>query len=124
MADGEGRAAKRPKLLGEDVVWKPSGHDVNLIEVNGKSCTHEVVWPPAQEGGSGQEERSRLPPAPRPGPPARTYPFSLDPFQQTAINCLEAGHNVLVAAHTSAGKTVVAEYAFAMAIRCDGWGPS
>lgn len=44
MADGEGRAAKRPKLLGEDVVWKPSGHDVNLIEVNGKSCTHEVGW--------------------------------------------------------------------------------
>lgn len=28
-----------------------------------------------------------------------------------------AGHNVLVAAHTSAGKTVVAEYAFAMALR-------
>jgi len=28
-----------------------------------------------------------------------------------------AGHSVLVAAHTSAGKTVVAEYAFAMALR-------
>jgi hypothetical protein len=27
------------------------------------------------------------------------------------------GHSVLVAAHTSAGKTVVAEYAFAMALR-------
>jgi ATP-dependent RNA helicase DOB1 len=27
------------------------------------------------------------------------------------------GHNVLVAAHTSAGKTVVAEYAFAMGLR-------
>ncbi len=31
-----------------------------------------------------------------------------------------AGHSVLVAAHTSAGKTVVAEYAFAMALRCGG----
>lgn len=32
--------------------------------------------------------------------------------------CLCApGHSVLVAAHTSAGKTVVAEYAFAMALR-------
>ena len=31
--------------------------------------------------------------------------------------CLSAGHSVLVAAHTSAGKTVVAEYAFAMALR-------
>lgn len=30
---------------------------------------------------------------------------------------LEAGHSVLVAAHTSAGKTVVAEYAIAMALR-------
>jgi ATP-dependent RNA helicase DOB1 len=33
------------------------------------------------------------------------------------VDCLEAGHDVLVAAHTSAGKTVVAEYAFAMALR-------
>ena len=29
-----------------------------------------------------------------------------------------SGHSVLVAAHTSAGKTVVAEYAFGMALRC------
>jgi ATP-dependent RNA helicase DOB1 len=49
--------------------------------------------------------------------PAREYPFQIDPFQQIAINCMEAGHSVLVAAHTSAGKTVVAEYAFAMALR-------
>ena len=50
-------------------------------------------------------------------PPAKTYPFQIDPFQQIAINCMEANHSVLVAAHTSAGKTVVAEYAFAMALR-------
>ncbi|KAI3427412.1 hypothetical protein D9Q98_010327 [Chlorella vulgaris] len=86
----------------------PSG--ANLIEVDGKSCTHEVAWPPGQEGGL-------LPPPPRAGPPAREYPFPLDPFQQTAVNALEAGHSVLVAAHTSAGKTVVAEYAFGMALR-------
>jgi ATP-dependent RNA helicase DOB1 len=48
---------------------------------------------------------------------AREFPFAIDPFQHAAINCLEAGHSVLVAAHTSAGKTVVAEYAFAMALR-------
>ncbi|KAI7836432.1 hypothetical protein COHA_009701 [Chlorella ohadii] len=87
----------------------PQGH-VNLIEVDGKSCTHEVAWPPGEEG-------SPLPPPARPGPPAREYPFKIDPFQQTAVNALEAGHSVLVAAHTSAGKTVVAEYAFAMALR-------
>ena len=58
-----------------------------------------------------------MPPPPHVGPPAREYPFKLDPFQQTAANALEAGHSVLVAAHTSAGKTVVAEYAFGMALR-------
>ena len=63
------------------------------------------------------EEGSFMPPKPRDGPPAREYPFQIDPFQATAINCLESGHSVLVAAHTSAGKTVVAEYAFAMALR-------
>ena len=48
---------------------------------------------------------------------AKRYPFRLDPFQQQSIACLEDGESVLVAAHTSAGKTVVAEYAVAMALR-------
>ena len=48
---------------------------------------------------------------------ARQYPFVLDPFQRTAIACLERGDSVLVSAHTSAGKTVVAEYAIAMGLR-------
>ena len=99
------------------------------------------------------EEGSPMPPPARPGPPAREYPFKIDPFQQvrlrhdcmtccglalalataaccggraaccqkpasaavrvqcprcsalaltqTAVNALEAGHSVLVAAHTS-----------------------
>ena len=49
--------------------------------------------------------------------PATTYPFKLDQFQQRAILCLENHQSVLVAAHTSAGKTVVAQYAIAMALR-------
>ena len=49
--------------------------------------------------------------------PAKTYPFQLDVFQQEAVNCLENKESVMVAAHTSAGKTVVAEYAIAMALR-------
>lgn len=39
----------------------------------------------------------------------------MDVFQKRAILHLERHENVLVAAHTSAGKTVVAEYAIALA---------
>ncbi|PKA51999.1 DEAD-box ATP-dependent RNA helicase ISE2, chloroplastic [Apostasia shenzhenica] len=60
---------------------------------------------------------------------ALDYPFVLDKFQKEndisaflhtiqhvqAIYYLEKGESVFVAAHTSAGKTVVAEYAFALA---------
>ncbi|EJT42980.1 SKI2-like protein [Saccharomyces kudriavzevii IFO 1802] len=49
--------------------------------------------------------------------PARTWPFELDTFQKEAVYHLEQGDSVFVAAHTSAGKTVVAEYAIAMAHR-------
>ncbi|KAK9827440.1 hypothetical protein WJX74_002542 [Apatococcus lobatus] len=91
---------------------RPQG-GTNLIEAGGKTCSHEVAWPSKVVG----DIREYLPPAKHSGAPATTFPFSLDPFQQTAINCLEAGHSVLVAAHTSAGKTVVAEYAFGMALR-------
>ena len=49
--------------------------------------------------------------------PATTYPFKLDQFQQKSLLCLENHQSVLVSAHTSAGKTVVAQYAIAMALR-------
>uniref|UniRef100_T1IQX5 Helicase SKI2W n=1 Tax=Strigamia maritima TaxID=126957 RepID=T1IQX5_STRMM len=48
---------------------------------------------------------------------AYTWEFDLDPFQQHAILHLEQQDYVFVAAHTSAGKTVVAEYAIALANR-------
>ena len=43
------------------------------------------------------------------------FPFELDPFQKEAVYHLEQRDSVFVAAHTSAGKTVVAEYAIALA---------
>ncbi|KAF8167466.1 antiviral helicase [Crassisporium funariophilum] len=46
---------------------------------------------------------------------AHKYPFELDTFQKHAVYHLEMGNSVFVAAHTSAGKTVVAEYAIALA---------
>jgi antiviral helicase SKI2 len=48
---------------------------------------------------------------------AREWPFELDTFQKEAVYHLESGDSVFVAAHTSAGKTVVAEYAIALAAR-------
>ncbi|KAK9838518.1 hypothetical protein WJX81_004706 [Elliptochloris bilobata] len=50
------------------------------------------------------------------GPMAKKYPFVLDPFQKVSIACIERGESVLVSAHTSAGKTAVAEYAIARAL--------
>lgn len=49
--------------------------------------------------------------------PAKTYPFTLDPFQQVSIASIDRNESVLVSAHTSAGKTVVAEYAIAQSLR-------
>ncbi|EGG00855.1 uncharacterized protein MELLADRAFT_111500 [Melampsora larici-populina 98AG31] len=48
--------------------------------------------------------------------PARSYPFTLDPFQKVSISSIERNESVLVSAHTSAGKTVVAEYAIAQCL--------
>ncbi|KAH6674512.1 rRNA-processing arch domain-containing protein [Halenospora varia] len=52
-----------------------------------------------------------------PEKPARTYPFELDPFQKVSIASIERNESVLVSAHTSAGKTVVAEYAIAQCLK-------
>ena len=53
---------------------------------------------------------------PRPG----EYDFELDPFQLRAIEALDRGSSVLVAAPTGSGKTVVAEHAVASALAAGG----
>lgn len=98
----------------------------------------QVAYPPEYEYVSLSEFKG-------PEKPAKEYPFVLDPFQSEAIRCLERREvrllgsapksprpnslvprpstlpsptqSVLVSAHTSAGKTVVAEYAIAMSLR-------
>ncbi|KAL8826643.1 MAG: hypothetical protein Q9191_003675 [Dirinaria sp. TL-2023a] len=52
-----------------------------------------------------------------PETPARTYKYVLDPFQKVSIASIERGESVLVSAHTSAGKTAVAEYAIAQCLK-------
>ncbi|EJD37648.1 antiviral helicase [Auricularia subglabra TFB-10046 SS5] len=71
---------------------------------------HQVAVPP----GYDYVPISQHVPSPN---PARVYPFTLDPFQQVAIHAIERTESVLVSAHTSAGKTVVAEYAIAQCLR-------
>jgi ATP-dependent RNA helicase DOB1 len=52
-----------------------------------------------------------------PKKPWKTYSFTLDPFQQQAVEYINKDESVLVAAHTSAGKTAVAEYAIAKSLQ-------
>ena len=47
----------------------------------------------------------------------KTIPFALDPFQVEAIEKIGTHHGVLVAAPTSSGKTVVADYAIFEALQ-------
>lgn len=75
------------------------------------SVRHQVALPPAFSGYRPLSEH--VPP----DPPAREYPFTLDPFQRTAIHSIQRDESVLVSAHTSAGKTVVAEYAIAQCLK-------
>ena len=63
-----------------------------------------VAAQPSSSGGSTKQ-------------PAKVYPFKLDTFQQEAVDRIERNESVLVAAHTSAGKTAVAEYAIAKSLR-------
>lgn len=48
---------------------------------------------------------------------AKAYKFELDVFQQLSISAIERDESVMVSAHTSCGKTVVAEYAIAQSIK-------
>ncbi|KAL4421012.1 hypothetical protein ABPG77_008849 [Micractinium sp. CCAP 211/92] len=88
------------------------------------SCTHEVAVPPdfdaaAAEAALDPKLHGTMEAPLWSGQMAKQYPFKLDPFQSTAIACIERRESVLVAAHTSAGKTVVAEYAIAKAFAED-----
>ncbi|XP_060927108.1 exosome RNA helicase MTR4 [Limanda limanda] len=73
-----------------------------------EGCSHEVALPVNDE---------YKPLKARVGKAAKEYPFILDPFQREAILCIDNNESVLVSAHTSAGKTVCAEYAIALALR-------
>ncbi|KAF9269818.1 antiviral helicase [Marasmius fiardii PR-910] len=70
---------------------------------------HQVAVPP---GYNYVPISSHVPPA----KPDREYKFELDPFQKVSVSAIQRNESVLVSAHTSAGKTVVAEYAIAQCL--------
>lgn len=73
---------------------------------------HQVALPPDLD-----YEYTPLSEHKPPAEPARTWNFKLDPFQSLSVASIEREESVLVSAHTSAGKTVVAEYAIAQCLK-------
>lgn len=71
-------------------------HTIDTLD----ACTHEVACPPGH---------TYVPLQPARDDPVKKYPFTLDPFQKESILCVDNNQSVLVSAHTSAGKTVIAE---------------
>lgn len=82
-----------------------------------RTCVHEVAVPSGYDSVKDESIHGTLSDPVYNGPMAKTYPFNLDPFQSVSVACLERNESVLVSAHTSAGKTAVAEYAIAMSFR-------
>ncbi|OAY71247.1 Superkiller viralicidic activity 2-like 2 [Ananas comosus] len=105
---------KTPKAAVAEPSPSPSPSPLRIDEP--VACLHDVSYPegyvpprpPRAAAAAAGGERTR---------PAKEFPFELDPFQSEAIKCLDSGESVMVSAHTSAGKTVVALYAIAMSLR-------
>ncbi|KAL6990835.1 Exosome RNA helicase MTR4 [Sarracenia purpurea var. burkii] len=86
------------------------GNGLDIVDES-VACVHDVSYPegyvPPSNPSLAQEDSK----------PAKDFLFTHDPFQLEAIKCLDVGESVMVSAHTSAGKTVVALYAIAMSLR-------
>jgi ATP-dependent RNA helicase DOB1 len=88
--------------MAKEETQKESATLQQIYSVNRTEVKHEVAIPKDYTYMSLEEH---VPPMRS----AKEYTFTLDPFQRASIACLERQESVLVAAHTSAGKTVVAE---------------
>ncbi|PFX30767.1 Superkiller viralicidic activity 2-like 2 [Stylophora pistillata] len=108
VIDLDGAGAKKVKVDDVDSLLETIPR-VNVLNVETiEACTHEVAVPEGCEYVPLEKKATK---------PAKEYPFILDPFQKESVKCLENNQSVLVSAHTSAGKTVVAEYAIAMSLK-------
>ena len=81
-----------------------------------KNCVHECAFPASVSGSQLEQSISEIRDYQLPEKLEKQYAFTLDPFQQQSIACIERNESVLVSAHTSAGKTAIAEYAIAKSL--------
>ncbi|KAK7251471.1 hypothetical protein RIF29_34702 [Crotalaria pallida] len=95
----------------------PSNPKKPRVSSQSRTCVHEVAVPSGYSSTKDETVHGTLSNPSFNGTMAKSYPFTLDPFQKVSVACLERNESVLVSAHTSAGKTAVAEYAIAMSFR-------
>ncbi|VDN98661.1 unnamed protein product [Rodentolepis nana] len=79
---------------------------MTLLENSLEMSLGRVAYPPGLQF-------KNLEPVTRPR--TLSFPFTFDLFQEGAILCIEYNEPVMAAANTSAGKTVVGEYTYAIA---------
>jgi len=97
----------------------PSGHGWRSGQRHpGHPSNHPRESRHRDDGPSPRREPPRYEPPPAPPRPAELTPtdrefngLRLFPFQVAAVDAIAAGHSVIVAAPTGAGKTLVADYA-------------
>lgn len=107
-----GHETKRNQDVVLDEVLGDPNDVVKTAKANIKKAENREVWAVMEPVPNIAERFEELVPD-----LALSFPFKLDTFQKEAIYHLERNESVFVAAHTSAGKTVVAEYAFALAAK-------
>ncbi|CAB9508390.1 viralicidic activity 2-like 2 [Seminavis robusta] len=109
--DAKAKHAHEPKKPVEDKSGLLKKGEISTGTSHDKSVRSYSAYP---KNASSLKGKQNVPPDEK---PARTYPFELDPFQKQAIEYIKRNESVLVAAHTSAGKTVMAEYAIAKSLK-------
>eukprot|EP00727_Mastigamoeba_balamuthi_P013488 m51a1_g8762 putative helicase ski2w (1240) ;mRNA; f:131606-136281 len=134
VCEAPGSAAQQPDADGAERVQAVGGKDGEGDDIDGLLEEFERHWRNERKLGGGAvaadetlkraarewavedttdvSEWDKLVPE-----PAIKFPFELDTFQKRAVYHLERNECVFVAAHTSAGKTLVAEYAIALATK-------
>lgn len=115
MDSGSAASAGFPRSIGISVEHIAPSDQVKDSSATSKpkktSCQHDVSLPVSHTSEYNFASLKY------PSSPAKEYEFPLDAFQRESIKCVHNHESVLVAAHTSAGKTVIAEYAIALALK-------